>query len=376
MPEFSKNPMTAQDLTKLTVPQLKAICKEKKITAYSKLAKGAIIQKIIENLGDGAGSFAQVASLTGGAPLHGPNDTTQTVLSDITTSNNLTSSSLPPPIALAIPSTTIYASEQVTPWIPAFTTSSAVPVSSDCATDMSVEPSNRTAAKRKAELLLSDGRRSRQKKMSNLPGSHVNGDSPLEPVSSLAGSIVLMHHVSRQRGTESIIADTLPTKHVPANKNSSRSGLLVAPATPPPVLPSLSTVQSRKSTATLQPTFDTVQLNHPKRFVPLMLKKANVPQNNSRMAQTHATAADTTSSICLRHLDFPLNSSVPLKPVTLPPSLSQRKRVTRLAVALVLTPPENLCKLTRVSRLFRYAGVRLALCKHSCYYPANCCCRC
>ena len=36
-----------QDLTKLTVPQLKALCKEQKLTGYSKLGKPALVEKLI-----------------------------------------------------------------------------------------------------------------------------------------------------------------------------------------------------------------------------------------------------------------------------------------------------------------------------------------
>ena len=38
----------AEDLSKLNVAQLKALCKEKKITGYSKLGKNALLQKLAE----------------------------------------------------------------------------------------------------------------------------------------------------------------------------------------------------------------------------------------------------------------------------------------------------------------------------------------
>ncbi|OBZ68981.1 hypothetical protein A0H81_11083 [Grifola frondosa] len=41
------------DISKLTVPQLKALCKERKITGYSKLGKQALLQKLAP-----CGSFA------------------------------------------------------------------------------------------------------------------------------------------------------------------------------------------------------------------------------------------------------------------------------------------------------------------------------
>lgn len=36
------------DLSKLTVPQLKALCKERRITGYSKLSKAALLQRLAE----------------------------------------------------------------------------------------------------------------------------------------------------------------------------------------------------------------------------------------------------------------------------------------------------------------------------------------
>ncbi|KAH0831907.1 hypothetical protein J3R83DRAFT_12790 [Lanmaoa asiatica] len=72
----SNGPSVPSDLSKLTVPQLKALCKERRITGYSKLGKAALLQRLTE-----------VASAT----------TTKTT----TTSNDKASRS-----AAAVPSTT------------------------------------------------------------------------------------------------------------------------------------------------------------------------------------------------------------------------------------------------------------------------------
>src|SRR5262249_23434031 len=40
---------TTSDLSKLTVSQLKQLCKERRITGYSKLSKNALIQKLADN---------------------------------------------------------------------------------------------------------------------------------------------------------------------------------------------------------------------------------------------------------------------------------------------------------------------------------------
>lgn len=44
----SNGPSVSSDLSKLTVPQLKALCKERRIIGYSKLAKAALLQKLAE----------------------------------------------------------------------------------------------------------------------------------------------------------------------------------------------------------------------------------------------------------------------------------------------------------------------------------------
>lgn len=46
MPADANAKATAADISKLTVAQLKAICKERKIAGYSKLGKPALIQKL------------------------------------------------------------------------------------------------------------------------------------------------------------------------------------------------------------------------------------------------------------------------------------------------------------------------------------------
>ena len=47
---------TATSLQKLTVPQLKALCKEQKITGYSKLGKAALIEKLVPTQGSAEGA--------------------------------------------------------------------------------------------------------------------------------------------------------------------------------------------------------------------------------------------------------------------------------------------------------------------------------
>ncbi|GLB38255.1 hypothetical protein LshimejAT787_0501200 [Lyophyllum shimeji] len=354
MPDMSCS-STAEDLAKLTVAQLKAICKEKKISAYSKLAKGAIIQKILEHARNGTGSSAQATSHTEGVSCQ-DTDTTMATLHR-TPGNNPAPLS---PSATARDVTLVHNDGvgQVAPHAPFSTMCSAVPIPLHRA-DVSADVSGRAVAKRKADMLPPDDGRMKQKKIANSSGSHTSKHSLLQPADSR--SSVLIKQVTSPGGLQLLANDAPSRQHILVNPNSancSRSELFASLGTPAAPVASSGTAQSEKSNAVVLPdTSVPVQSRRFKRFVPLVVKKANPNalqnKNNSPVAQTLGT---TISSIPLRHLDFPLTSLPSLKPVTLPPSLSQRKKATRFAIALALVPPEDLRMLTRVSRLFRYAA--------------------
>lgn len=53
-----------EDWKKLTVPQLKALCKDKKITGYSKLGKNALIQRLVEHVDTGSSNAVGSGLLT------------------------------------------------------------------------------------------------------------------------------------------------------------------------------------------------------------------------------------------------------------------------------------------------------------------------
>jgi hypothetical protein len=56
---------TTEDLKKLTIPLLKALCKDRKITGYSKLGKNAIIQKLIEHSSGTVTTTTTISNTTG-----------------------------------------------------------------------------------------------------------------------------------------------------------------------------------------------------------------------------------------------------------------------------------------------------------------------
>ncbi len=105
-----------------------------------------------------------------------------------------------------------------------------------------------------------------------------------------------------------------------------------------------------------------------KRFKPLVVHKAKVPVSASSAPMTAAASPSVPVSV-LAIAEEALSSiqdfeaSVPaLRPITLPPSLAQRKRVHRWAVILSGLSNEERAVCALVSRAFRYAGTLMASC--------------
>ena len=76
----SSGPSVPSNLSKLTVPQLKALCKERRITGYSKLSKAALLQKLAEAAAPTAPSNDQAsgsatASITPATEVRNPTST-------------------------------------------------------------------------------------------------------------------------------------------------------------------------------------------------------------------------------------------------------------------------------------------------------------
>ncbi|KAK7690337.1 hypothetical protein QCA50_006994 [Cerrena zonata] len=72
---------------------------------------------------------------------------------------------------------------------------------------------------------------------------------------------------------------------------------------------------------------------------------------------TEHLLSSATDLSALRYLELPLSPEVlALKHITLPPSLSQRKRVPRWALVLSYVRPADRKNCCLVSRMIRYAG--------------------
>ncbi|KAG5646539.1 hypothetical protein DXG03_003306 [Asterophora parasitica] len=343
-----------EELGKLTVAQLKAICKERKITAYSKLAKPAIIQKIIsQSLHCDSGSkfssnavsrregvsSQQPRAIAAASSVAGVTDKDAKKSQSRTATENA---------LVALPTHHKQASTSVS----VADSSSKVPIHSPSVIAPSPTASN-PVAKRKTMLPPMDVNHPKRQKTAGLssllPTREIQPamDRPNEPASPASPTTN-----SRPRMRIPNVYFQSLENHPPSGKaivipNTVKSSVRLASATTDHARNAIVPLESQTVLMNGKPTA-------PKRFVPLVLKKANAP---------HLTLPSTTELIpptSLQHLDFSPTSTVSLRPVSLPPSLSQRKMVARLALVFSFLPGVVLQKFSQVSRLFRYAGVRLA----------------
>lgn len=342
-------PAAVEDLKKLTVPQLKALCKDKKIIGYSKLGKNAVIQKLVEHF-NSVGSLPPSSSSGVVTPLAvaPPQIPTSTIAEVVAPSNPKHA-----PVFLeqhvginkpCIEYQVIPNDEQqvVLPCEPKKTlaqptnnddTSTLVRTSVSFVTHKQTSPVGQLARK---QLAHGKKRPFEVSEPTNIPSKHRKPLNPAEPSFSTT-----LHPVFK-----------VPA--IPAFRDSISKPPLASPHTVArPVDPTV-------ATHPLQPTSAPSQTTTVKKFVPLVVKKAtstvlsNVPYVVQPSPKVYSVVVASAS---LWYLDFPVPQQLSLETISLPPSLSQRKMVTRLAILLSGISVEQLRKCAQVSRLFRYAGM-------------------
>ena len=97
-----------------------------------------------------------------------------------------------------------------------------------------------------------------------------------------------------------------------------------------------------------------------KRFRPLVLDKARLLQSVSQPSSSQASPSMPfrRGEFTLQYLDFPsgMFNTFVFKPITMPPSLSQRSRVRAWAIILSGLSNQERKQCAKVSRMIRYAG--------------------
>lgn len=399
---------SSMDFTKLTVPQLRAVCKEHRITGYSKLGKAALLQKLTDHCGSAIGTLSSSKTTTNVVsqeaarmPVHPGLAIAETLVSVAI------KKPCAPPEPKVVPSSS--SSLKQSPNIPPSIFSVR-----NHHLDFSFGNHGTLHASPPAPGISSESSHmhlattfSRLKRPANLPNDDATPDisnkKPKRPRNLFVGAsassapsnvISVQNHVPSSDKQYSISMAPPPVPK-PTKASGSQLPALVRPAISskqsttflPPSLrprPTLHTgtlsvkIPSNIVNTALDPqTFEAVLKVIPpgKRFKPLVLKRdLTSPQlmpsaKDSHKAVSTSLISDvqvaSSGTAPLRHLDFP---QVPfdlltLASISLPPKLSKRKLVHRWSVILSGLSDDERRQCVLVSRMFRYSGGSVLLFK-------------
>jgi hypothetical protein len=341
------------DLKKLTVPQLKAICKERQLTGYSKLSKAALLLKLSESSQtqpSAAGTISSQVTVPSNEPI-------ELKKSKKTVEKPLRFHS---PVALDQNSR---AGQAIPPNDHALSVSESFPDTPPVNIDRLQSLSTHSTATEDNPTFLASSTPSSGQSIAHepstpttisavLPGRQVDTNAVIEdrtvannkrpglPVSTIAPFKKLKYTaVSTTVDISSSSAGNFDGPHISSAVPEGRPAAMG------------NTLRSAMSPPNLSmPTKGT-------KFKPLKSSLLPTSANYSRAPPVSALPPVRASeSVSLYHLDFPLSSPLLLRPITLPPSLLQRKRLPRWSIILSGIFEEDIVSCIQVSRMFRYAG--------------------
>ncbi|KAK0201682.1 hypothetical protein DFS33DRAFT_1349169 [Desarmillaria ectypa] len=403
---------TEDALKKLFVPQLKTICKERRLTGISKLTKALLIQKILEHQGKQSGQKTSPAAdvstsdASETAPAFAaaqdvpqpeqPQSKVPSILSrDVSVLSGpsiLTQPSLPSSLN---PSFTINESQSSAPSqasrqsqkqppkaeLPRRLLSSASQSNSFNAPalprplppsnsfkNMSVPKSSDTHIKKSKVAHTSPEVLDKSTVLSLPPKAPAAKTfSSAIPSSLLSCGANVFHSHSDSITLASSAAPAGPsTKKRPAPKDAEQKNKkqklppkpisFLLPSKTPIATPT--SAVSKENVRNLIPEPDSgrkiVTLTGTgKRFTPLVVKN---PVAAAPAPSIHSNGLATTSTVLSpSYLDFPDFPPISLNSITFPPSMAQRRLVTRIAIILSQIYEEDLKQCVFVSRMFRYA---------------------
>ncbi|KAJ3519242.1 hypothetical protein NM688_g9329 [Phlebia brevispora] len=395
---------STSELSKLTVPQLKVLCKERKLTGYSKLGKNALLLKLADS---GAVPAAQVQPSASAKHAHissvqalyagvnlakrqGPHSESENHL------NSGTSHAISPPPPLIPGSRSLEASTRDNN---NHVVNAAARKNADKSTltgSIAVASSTSSTSPAVATTKTAKSRSS---------GHDTKNVPPLTPQSSLSVSgssvptlekasicvlpaqkvltcmpppddiSVLKSATSKptKRASESTL-EKLPAKKAKRHNDgvSVKSSVLQvvrqpsqvhdhrASAGPTPIIATIPKVPELPRDHLVKPSATSISgvSAARKRFKPLVVnKKLPIsPIATARLSQVSGAATVSAASAVPFYLDLPSTSSEPsLSLIAFPPSITQRKRVLQWAVILSGLDDEDRRQCVFVSKLFRYA---------------------
>ena len=383
---------TPAGFSKLTVPQLKALCKERKITGYSKLSKPALVQKLVEACG--SGSLAPVATLeppgSSNNVSNAPNNPLPRPKGEVF-SGILSNPSAEGAERINRPEDLVAVTSR--DQNPAPGRMAGTKATGTCAADVIPLGSSSSAAYQIARSAAIPAQTS-------VPRSSADRTSPTHSLATAAAPSsrdlsASPPNISPATATKdppvgvptkraAVSSDELPSKGAKLAVIPQVASKPFSIATSTAKLPAagikIVTTSPHSSSASIKATIPTsaprIQVSHKLAAVHLSATSKNAKRfrpliSGTRQSQTvlprplPVRAPPTDGPFCHRtdeacplvHLDFPPALPVPtLHAITLPPPLSQRKRVQRWAIILSGLDDESRGRCVLVSRTFRYAG--------------------
>ena len=321
---------TPSDLSKLTVPQLKALCKERRITGYSKLTKAALLQRL-----------AEVA-----APPEGTTTSrSATAVPSIATAHALQNPATPPAY---IESSTVSREGNVTkvvhqpvqPSTACNTESTETPAAkAPLPTEVPKPPQNRT--------VISTA--STQKPSGTKRPAHIDIPAPPKRIRTSLKSATTVGQEPPVPKTSTLPVDSAVFKvpESPAQPRGSFHG-------------SAPTLAKRPSDTRKRPAVPCQITSGPGRFKPLVVSRAKPVEPDQ--ASREPSRAPAVSDVMPRAVDSALGFDFRATPllvlphISFPPKASERKWVYRWAIILSSLCPADRQTCTLVSRTLRYAG--------------------
>lgn len=342
-------PSPVTDYSKLTVPQLKATCKELSITGYSKLGKAALLEKLAQH-GGHASQKTKETVRSAAKPAIQPS-VSKAVKDKATSSIHDSQCSDPDSSALNGAICDGQLLQEITRVDQLSKASSAAtdevrPITSSTPSSSSVDKSvAKVPSKRKENPFESSS------STNTVNSKRDNKIAKLQDIS----------HLDRRLSNTPLTLPNLQKSSV-VSRNSNKTFFLMqrneestgAPTTVSNVRiktarhPDASS-QSLARKQVIAPRHSSTQL---KRFVP-----PRTIQRNSLTKAHQSSNHPIQPSIDFISFDGPSLVCLSLKPIEMPPSLSQRKRVHAWSVILsgLSDPERRQCAL--VSRMLRYAGM-------------------
>ncbi|TFY61292.1 hypothetical protein EVJ58_g4607 [Rhodofomes roseus] len=401
---------TLASLQKLTVPQLKTLCKERKITGYSKLGKAALIEKLS---GSKTGTLNEVAkrldrskildvqigselsyvaqeSSTPSNPTLVMNDVTHAHTTQVhacgnraepsreatdagaaivhtlvpssahaNQHNSTMSTQLPGNAGEAFSQPAGPASRQSADFIGSRKDKTAVPRAKKRPTPSSVGgvPKKRKVQKKglEQEQTIPTSQASKAPVTQSSPRSALHSLSK-SPASDLGVPLVSASNPSSISSAKPPLSRLNPAFFLASTHAEAPDAM----AGKDPAMSSSSQRVPKQGSTTLKSLPPSLPRPVGKRFQALVVTKRPeaLPTAGTRTHSDQEVDAprESTELPSLYHLDFPKRAPAPpLSPITLPPSLVQRKRVQQWAIILSGLSDAERRQCVVVSRMFRYA---------------------